>query len=94
MIALGLLLSAGAAQAEGTVNEDVRSILKNGHLAELRWGHFSDVAKPLTQLYGETADPVWFSLLLAVLGLRLLAGHAAPAAGAAPVSAQPPRSVA
>ena len=59
-VALGLLLSAGVAQAEGTVNEDVRSILKQGHLAELRWGHFSDVAKPLSQLYGETADPLWF----------------------------------
>jgi len=59
---LGLLWTAapGPAMAGDPVNAEIQSILKAGRFPELRWGNFSDLAKPLTQLYGQNADPLWF----------------------------------
>jgi O-antigen ligase len=46
----------------------------------------------LESYFFRRADPVWFSLLLAVFGLRLLAGHTPPPGGAVPATARHPRS--
>ena len=58
----GLLWAAslGPAMAGDSVSTEIQAILKAGRFPELHWGNFSDVAKPLSQLYGQGADPLWF----------------------------------
>lgn len=56
-----LLLGAwpGMAGAE-SVGTEIQNLLKSGRHPKLRWGNFSDVAKPLAQLYGQPEPaPLW-----------------------------------
>ena len=62
----GVLLAAflmvqglGGAHAESSENA-IQALLKSGKHPKLRWGKFSDVAKPLAQLYGQPDPaPLW-----------------------------------
>lgn len=50
----------GGAHAEDSANA-IQILLKSGKHPKLRWGKFSDVAKPLAQLYGQPDPaPLWF----------------------------------
>lgn len=49
----------GGAHAEGSANA-IQTLLKSGKHPKLRWGKFSDVAKPLAQLYVQSDPaPLW-----------------------------------
>ncbi len=60
VLAVFLLIQGfSVAQAAGASNE-IQALLEAGQHPKLRWGKFSDVAKPLSRLYGQTTfSPLW-----------------------------------
>lgn len=60
LTALLLVAASGWANAD-TVGAEIQALLKAGRYPKLHWGNFSDVAKPLSQLYGQDEpNPLWF----------------------------------
>jgi murein L,D-transpeptidase YcbB/YkuD len=54
-----MLQGLSGVHAEGSANA-IQALLKSGKHPRLRWGNFSDVAKPLGQLYGQSDPaPLW-----------------------------------